>query len=74
MVVCDDGSYHLVETKGREDVDVANKDRAATLWCENATRFAGSVWQYVKVPQKEYEKLQPDEFADLAVFEQKTLW
>ncbi len=74
VVVCSDDSHHLVETKGREDVDVANKDRAATLWCENATRLARVQWQYVKVPQKEYEKLQADEFADLMVFEQKMIF
>ena len=65
-----DGTHHLVETKGREDVDVANKDRAAILWCENATRLTGTQWQYVKVPQKEFERLRPDGFADLMVFEQ----
>ncbi len=70
VAVLTDGTHHLVETKGREDVDVANKDRAAILWCENATRLTGTIWQYVKVPQKEYEKLRPDEFADLSVFEQ----
>jgi type III restriction enzyme len=70
VAVLTDGTHRLVETKGREDVDVANKDRAAILWCENATRLTGTDWQYVKVPQKEYEKLRPDEFADLSVFEQ----
>ncbi len=63
-----DGAYHLIETKGREDVDVVNKDRAASLWCENATRLTGTDWQYIKIPQKEYEKLNADEFADLMVF------
>jgi type III restriction enzyme len=65
-----DGNHHLVETKGREDVDVANKDRAAKLWCENATLLTETQWQYVKVRQKEYEKLRADEFEDLRVFEQ----
>ncbi|MGB8643610.1 MAG: DEAD/DEAH box helicase family protein [Anaerolineae bacterium] len=63
-----DGEHYLVETKGREDVDVANKERAAHLWCENATRLTGTRWQYIKVPQKEYEQLEPTEFADLIVF------
>ncbi len=31
------GVNYIVETKGREDLDVAHKDRAAILWCENAT-------------------------------------
>ena len=68
VVVTDTGAHWLVETKGREDVDVANKDRAAKLWTENATRLTGTAWDYVKVPQKEYEKLNADEFSDLYVF------
>ena len=68
VAVTIEGSHYLVETKGREDVDVANKDRAAILWCENATRLTGTNWEYVKVPQKEFEQLQPDEFRDLNVF------
>ncbi|KAF0107304.1 MAG: Type III restriction-modification enzyme helicase subunit [Anaerolineaceae bacterium] len=70
VAVTIEGTHYLVETKGREDVDVANKDRAAILWCENATRLTGTNWQYVKVPQKEYEKLEPNEFMDLSVFAQ----
>jgi type III restriction enzyme len=68
VAITTDGNHYLVETKGREDVDVANKDRAASLWCEKATRLTGTDWQYIKVPQKEYEQLQPDEFGDLIVF------
>ena len=71
MAVTTDGKHYLVETKGREDVDVANKDRAATIWCENATRLTATSWEYTKVPQKEFEQLQPDEFADLAAFVSK---
>ena len=68
VAVASNGVHYLIETKGREDVDVANKDRAAILWCENATRLTGTQWQYVKVPQGEFEKLQPAEFADTLVF------
>ncbi len=60
-----DGTHGLVETKGREDVDVAHKDRAAQIWCENATMLTGTIWQYVKVPQREFERLHPTDFADL---------
>lgn len=73
VVVTTNDSHFLVETKGREDVDVANKDRAAILWCDNATQLTETQWQYIKVPQKEYEKLQPDEFADLIVFAQQPM-
>ncbi len=68
VAVATNGVHYLIETKGREDVDVAGKDRAATLWTENATRLTGTQWQYVKVPQKEFESLQPTEFADVLVF------
>ena len=73
VAVASSGIYYLIETKGREDIDVANKDRAAILWCENATRLTETEWQYVKVPQKEFEKLQPDEFADVLVFAPRAL-
>lgn len=38
VVVTDDGASHIVETKDLEDVNVANKDRAARLWCENKSK------------------------------------
>jgi len=69
VAVLSDGSHQLVETKGREDPDVVHKDRAARLWCENATKLTESVWSYLKVPQAGFDKLQPTAFADLVVFE-----
>jgi type III restriction enzyme len=68
VAVLDDGSHRVIETKGREDPDVAHKDRAAGLWCENATTLTGQVWKYVKVPQVGFDQLQPVGFADLGVF------
>jgi len=65
VAVTTDGKRYLLETKGREDVDVACKDRAAALWCENATRLTGDHWDYVKVPEKECKNLQPASFAEL---------
>ena len=65
VAVTTDGIHHLIETKGREDIDVQHKDRAARLWCENATRLTGTQWVYRKVLQKEFEKLRPAEFGDL---------
>ena len=62
------GEMWLVETKGQESLEVAFKDRAAKMWCENATKLTGEQWRYVKVPQKEYVKLQPVEFYDLLTF------
>jgi type III restriction enzyme len=67
-VMLEDGTRCLVETKGREDIDVAHKDRAAEIWCENATFLTQTHWSYLKVPQKEFGKLQPGEFSDLMIF------
>jgi type III restriction enzyme len=60
-----DGVHYLVETKGREDIDVAHKDRAALIWCESATLLTGTAWRYVKVPQTEFTKLQPAELGEV---------
>jgi len=68
VVVLSDGNHYLVETKGLEDATVPHKDRAAQLWCENATLLTDTTWQYIKVPQKEFEKLEPTQFSDLLVF------
>jgi type III restriction enzyme len=65
VVVTTDGASYLVETKGMEDVNVANKDRAARLWCENATKLTGKPWGYVKVRETEYKQLQPSLFGDV---------
>lgn len=59
------GVHHLLETKGREDVDVTYKDRAATIWCERATILTGTTWLYTKVPQVEFNKLQPSELNEV---------
>src|SRR5262249_2253992 len=50
-----DGVHYIVETKGLEDTNVANKDRAAQLWCENTTRLSGRPWAYLKVLQSAYK-------------------
>jgi type III restriction enzyme len=67
VVLTEDGTHYIVETKGLEDTNVANKDRAAQLWCENTTKLSGKPWAYLKVLQTDYKKLQPDRFEDLFV-------
>ncbi len=62
-----DDDYWVVETKGREDLDVAMKDQAAQCWCENATELTGGNWNYLKVNQSEFEKLKPENFRELLV-------
>jgi type III restriction enzyme len=73
VVFTKDGTHYIAETKGLEDVNVANKDRAAHLWAENTTKLTEKPWAYVKVLQAAYKQLQPTRFEDLLVLEQKKL-
>jgi len=61
------GVHWLLESKGQENVDVLRKDVAAVRWCENASKLTDKQWRYAKVPQEEFEALQPSRLADLAV-------
>ncbi|MFN0175504.1 MAG: DEAD/DEAH box helicase family protein [Saprospiraceae bacterium] len=60
-----DGSHWLIETKGREDIEVAMKDNAAQNWCDTATELTDVQWNYIKVLQKDFEKLRPESFEEL---------
>ena len=75
VAVLETGEQYLIETKGREDTDVPHKDRAAKLWCEYASDLTETHWQYLKIPQQDFRRLEPNEFSDLSVFkyEQQTL-
>ena len=64
------GTHHIVETKGLEDVNVPNKDRAARLWCENTSALTDKTWSYLKVLQTEFKQLQPTAFSDLIALRQ----
>ena len=74
VAVDEGGVYWLLETKGQETIDVARKDVAAAAWCENATKLSNTIWKYAKVPQKEFETLQPSRLRELAVMQTKALW
>ncbi len=73
VAVDEDGVHWLLETKGQETAEVARKDTAATLWCENATKLSKSAWKYMKVPQKNFSELQPTRFRDLAALQVQLL-
>jgi type III restriction enzyme len=73
VALVSDGTHYIVETKGLEDTNVANKDRAAQLWCENTTRLIGKPWAYLKVLQTAYKQLQPTTFEDVIVLAPKKL-
>jgi type III restriction enzyme len=67
VVKLSDTEFWLIETKGREDVEVALKDQAAENWCENATKLTKLNWKYLKVNQNDFEKLHPDSFQELSI-------
>jgi type III restriction enzyme len=70
VVRADDGCSYLLETKGVVSTDVAGKDRAALLWCENATVLAGQQWRFMRIDQREFERLAPKHFSDLTALNQ----
>ncbi len=61
------GVHYVIETKGQENIDVAHKDRAATIWCENVTLLTDTTWSYVKIPQVEFGKLQASVLSDAVI-------
>jgi len=54
LVRLNDTSYVLAETKGRVDKDVPLKARAATAWCEAASK-GKTKWVYLYIPQQTFE-------------------
>jgi type III restriction enzyme len=67
VVKLKDGSYWIIETKGREDINVQCKDEAAKNWCAYASKLTDTHWSYCKVLQKDFENLRPESFAELTV-------
>lgn len=65
IAVTQDGNCWIIETKGREDIEVKLKDNAAINWCNTATELTGTEWKYIKVLQKDFEDLRPDNFEEL---------
>lgn len=64
MVKTNDG-YFVVETKGREDVDVQYKDKRAREWGELALKLTKEKWGYLRIDQKDYEARVWKEFGEL---------
>lgn len=65
VAVADNGVHWLLETKGREDLDVQFKNQRAEKWCEDATDLTGIEWRFLLVPQKQFEKMNPQNLSDL---------
>jgi len=56
VVTIDESQRLIIETKGREDVDVEHKDKRMKKWCSDATALSGSKWSFIRVDQVEFEK------------------
>ena len=63
-----DGMVWLVETKGREELDLPQKMARLKLWCADATAAeeSGQKYDFVFVEQAGFEKHTPSTFAALA--------
>jgi type III restriction enzyme len=59
-----DGTYLLIETKGRVDKDVPLKASAAVGWCKAASA-SGERWEYLYVPEGVFLEFSGDSIGDL---------
>lgn len=64
-----DGAVWIVETKGREELDVPQKMRRLSQWCLDATEASkdegGTRYGFVYVDQESFEQHKPTTFAGL---------
>ncbi len=59
--------FVIVETKGREDMDVPLKTQRLKQWCEDINRAQSEViYDFVFVDEESFNKYSPKSFADLA--------
>ncbi len=56
VVTIDESERLIIETKGREDVDVEHKDKRIKKWCKDATGLSGWKWSFIRVDQEDFEK------------------
>ena len=55
----------VIETKGREDIDVKLKDKRAEEWCKQVSKLTGKEWVYKRIDQARFEKGRFTRLADL---------
>ena len=64
--IVDEGHVNwIIETKGREDVEVAAKDAQMARWCREVSGVSGYKWRYLKVPQVIFDTRSFASLADL---------
>jgi len=65
FIIKTDEGVVIVETKGREDVDVQFKDKRAREWCKFATKLTKRSWSYLRIDQKAFQGRVWHRFSDL---------
>ncbi|MHB8471540.1 MAG: DEAD/DEAH box helicase [Gammaproteobacteria bacterium] len=69
LVKTTDGTVWIVETKGREEIDLPQKMNRLRQWCEDATQAShaeeGPCYRFVYVDQDGYERNRPQNLAAL---------
>jgi type III restriction enzyme len=69
FIKTDDGTIWIIETKGREELDLPNKMNRLRQWCQDATLASrdegGPDYRFIYVDQKGYERNPPKTFAAL---------
>ena len=57
--------HWIIETKGREDIDVKLKDKRAEEWCKQVSKLTGKEWAYKRIDQARFEKGRFTRLVDL---------
>ncbi len=65
VVIGDSNIHYLIETKGIKDENVYLKDKAASLWCENASKLTNKTWCYIRVDQEDFNNIKTYKFKDI---------
>ncbi len=69
IVKTTDGTVWIIETKGREEIDLPQKMKRLRQWCEDATAASraegGPAYRFVYVDQAGFEQHKPKLFAAL---------
>jgi type III restriction enzyme len=70
IVRTSDGTLWVIETKGRQEIDVPRKMARLAQWCADATGAStaegGPAWRFAFVDQTGFERYTPDTMATLA--------
>jgi type III restriction enzyme len=51
-----EGKKLIIETKGREDIDVEYKDNRVKIWCKDTSNLPAGDWKFYRVNQELFEK------------------